>query len=265
MTSVIFKLLTSFTLTVWAVVISGIAFTDRWSDYLHPAFHPGLMLSGVVLAGLAVAVWFFPDSAHCHGGGRSIARSVFMTVILTVPLAAAAAISPGSFGSTAVLNRGLVNDISGLPAFSPPTEPPLPQADGSVGQATALDPAAYLQKNARGQIKAETVDLLYAASEPTMREDFENKEVELIGQFVPARTGNPSGDRFHLVRMYVMCCAADARPVAVAVQSRETFPEMTWVRVTGRATFPLESGKRSAVIIADTVEKTDPPEESFIY
>ena len=51
-----------------------------------------------------------------------------------------------------------------------------------------------------------------------MRADFENKEVELIGQFMPPRADNPKGDRFNLVRMFVICCAADARPVAITVK-----------------------------------------------
>ncbi len=48
-----------------------------------------------------------------------------------------------------------------------------------------------MPRNEAGQIKAQTVDLLYAAEEPTMRQDFEGKEVELIGQFMPAKSNNP--------------------------------------------------------------------------
>jgi hypothetical protein len=40
---------------------------------------------------------------------------------------------------------------------------------------------------------------------------------------------------------------------------------MTWVRVVGEATFPLENGRRIAVLQAETVEKTNPPEESMLY
>ena len=70
--------------------------------------------------------------------------------------------------------------------------------------------------NEAGQIKAQTVDLIYAAEEPSMRADFEGKEVEVIGQFMPARENNaPKADRFNLVRMFIICCAADARPVAI--------------------------------------------------
>ncbi len=251
---------------VWGITLLYFYFSGRVSSYLHPAFHAGTLLTGVVLVALAAGVLFLRDSgADCREGNRSAGRLILTFLILTVPVISAAGLSPGKFGASAVMNRGLVENISGLPAYSPPLEPPLPQADGTVGEGTMMDPSAYLAKNPKGQIKVETVDLLYAAAEPGMREDFENKDVEITGQFLPARTGNPSGDRFQLVRMFVMCCAADARPVAVTVRGKNDFPEMSWLKVTGRVTFPVEAGKRSALIIAESVEKTDPPPESFIY
>ena len=100
-----------------------------------------------------------------------------------------------------------------------------------------------------------------------MREDFEGKEIEMIGQFMPAKDKNAQGNRFNLVRMFVMCCAADARPVAVAVQTNtpEKAAEMSWVKVVGKATFPLEGGRRIPVVVAESVSPCDPPPESFIY
>jgi uncharacterized membrane protein YcgQ (UPF0703/DUF1980 family) len=130
-----------------------------------------------------------------------------------------------------------------------------------------MDPSLYLKKNADGQIVVETVDLLYAAAEEGMRADFENKDVELNGQFLSARTGNPGGDRFQLMRLFVMCCAADARPVAITVRSKSLadFPEMTWVKVIGTATFPVEGGRHIVVIEAHSVSEIEPPVESFTY
>ena len=81
------------------------------------------------------------------------------------------------------------------------------------------------------------------------------------------QTSNASGNRFKAVRMFMTCCAADARPVATIVES-ETPPgveEMTWVKITGIATFPVENGKRQAVLKAHVVEKTSPPDESMLY
>ncbi len=254
------QFLSSGILATWGGVLAWFYFSGRISDYLHPAFQAFAGLAGIVFLLLAAAG--LRRRPHGHGGcgccadhGHSHGPGIFQSVILTVPLVAAALISPDRFGATAVQNRGLVESIGSLPA-----------AAGPVAEGTMMDPERYLKKDPAGRIRAEAVDLLYASAEPTMRGDFENKEIEVVGQFVPARTGNPDGNRFQIVRMFVMCCAADARPVAVTVQAAKpvTFPGMTWLKVTGRATFPLEAGKRTALIVADSIQEVDPPENSFI-
>lgn len=197
-------------------------------------------------------------------------RSYFLAAVLIVPLLMATVYSPSQFSAVAVMNRGIINSITDLPiARTPrPMEPALPSAEGWAGvEESPVDLGSYLQKNAQGQIVAQTIDLLFAAEEPTIRSDFEGKEIEVIGQFMPAKMNNATGDRFNLVRMFMVCCAADARPIAVPVQlsSNESFPDMTWVKVTGKALFPVEGGRRVALIKADAVQETEPPEESLLY
>lgn len=244
---------------IWGIVLSYFYLSGRVSTYLHPAFYIGTLLSGCVLVLLAAGVFFLPPAGSDCGGTRSTVGLIVSFVVLTLPLGIAVGISPNGFGAATVTNRGLVQNIDGLPGRSSKTDELA--RDGNVRD----NSSAFIPQNDKGQLKLETIDLLYAASEPTMRDDFENKEIEIIGQFMPARTGNPNGDRFNLVRMYVMCCAADARPVAVPVQSKETFPEMTWLKVTGKATFPVESGKRGALFVADSVKQIDAPADTFIY
>ncbi|HEY5706416.1 MAG TPA: TIGR03943 family protein [Terrimicrobiaceae bacterium] len=263
-------------LTIWGVVLAHFYISGRLASYLHPSFHALTGISGVVLLLLAVGVLFLPaEDEQCSGpccehlhGQRRPARSVLAALILVVPLLAAALVSPDQFGAVVATNRGLIDRISDLPGYKPYVEPPLPTAaDSQEGEGTQGAGESYLPKNEAGQLKAQTVDLIFAAEEPTMRADFEGKEVELIGQFMPTRAGNPEGDRFNLVRMFVICCAADARPVAITVQTDKAQPiaEMSWVRVRGKAAFPVESGRRVALVLAESVMPCDPPEETFIY
>jgi uncharacterized repeat protein (TIGR03943 family) len=256
-------------LVIWGVVLGYFCISGRIASYLHPAFHVFTAISAAILVLLAIGLLLTrpsgnPDCAEEKPSPLAHGASLF---VLVVPLLAATVISPSEFGVTTVTNRGLIENIADLPAFTMPVEPPLPREDGSIGESTPIDTASYISRNESGQIKAQTVDLLYAAAEPTMRQDFENKEVEIIGQFLPARIGNASGDRFNLIRLFVMCCAADARPVSVTVQSRDakSFPDMTWLKVTGKATFPIESGRHTALIIADSITEVEPPPETFIY
>ena len=265
MNAILSRFAASGILMVWGIVLTYFYLSGRIASYLHPAFHIYTVVSGGVLLALSLALLLTMNGESSEHGLSRV--GIFPLLLLTVPLLAATKISPSNFGATAVLNRGMVHNIADLPGFSPPMDAGLPNADGSVAEGTMMDPSLYLKKNADGYIVAEAVDLLYAAGEPTMREDFENKQVEIKGQFLPALTGNPNGDRFNLTRLFVMCCAADARPVAISVQSNPAtdLPKMTWVKVRGKATFPVEGGRHMPVVVADSVTETDAPEESFLY
>jgi uncharacterized repeat protein (TIGR03943 family) len=265
MTGILSRFAASGVLMVWGLVLTYFYLSDRIISYLHPAFHIYTAISGGVLLLLSLLLLLtVPNDSSRHA---LPSMGIFPFLLLTVPLLAATKLSPSQFGATAVMNRGMINNISDLPGFSPPQEPGLPNADGSIAEGTMMDPSLYLKKNSDGYISAEAVDLLYAAGEPVMREDFENKQVEVNGQFLPALTGNPNGDRFNLTRLFVMCCAADARPVAISVESNPAIdlPKMTWVKVRGKATFPVEGGRHIPVLVAESVAETEAPRESFIY
>ena len=265
MNAILSRFAASGILMVWGIVLTYFYLSGRIASYLHPAFHIYTVVSGGVLLILSLALLLTMNGESSEHGLSRV--GIFPLLLLTAPLLAATKISPSNFGATAVLNRGMVHNIADLPGFSPPMDAGLPNADGSVAEGTMMDPSLYLKKNADGYIMAEAVDLLYAAGEPTMREDFENKQVEVKGQFLPALTGNPNGDRFNLTRLFVMCCAADARPVAISVQTNPAIdlPKMTWVKVRGKATFPVEGGRHMPVIVAESTTETDAPEESFLY
>ena len=114
----------------------------------------------------------------------------------------------------------------------------------------------------------EVLDMLYAVQDSQLRKDFEGRTVQLIAQMMPQKAA-PGGaeNRFKAVRMFMTCCAADARPVATLVEAAPLpeLPEMTWVRIVGKATFPVENGKRVAIIQATSVQQTKPPEESMLF
>jgi uncharacterized repeat protein (TIGR03943 family) len=152
-----------------------------------------------------------------------------------------------------------------------------PSATNAAPASTAANAEAipeYLQKTPEGYIVAEVLDLLYAVQDSQLRKDFEGRTVQLIAQMMPsgeksatATTGSGGATRFKAVRMFMTCCAADARPVSTLVEAPALpdLPEMTWVRIVGKATFPLENGKRVGVLQATSVQQTKPPEESMLF
>ena len=176
------------------------------------------------------------------------------------------AVPPAADGASAVrtpVDLTLpTKDGSTPPATNTPAQPA-----GSQPPASEKTTADYLVRTPDGKIVAEVLDLLYAAQDNLLRKDFEGQRVELIGQFMPDSSNNPGANRFKAVRMFMTCCAADARPVATLVEAEKlpAFPEMTWVKITGIPTFPVEKGRRISVLKAEKIEKAEPPAEAMIY
>jgi uncharacterized repeat protein (TIGR03943 family) len=269
-------------------------FTGRVDAFLIPTFRPYVLIAGLVLGIMALVFALFPADAECcatsdcsHPLSRFRAGKWLAFLVLLVPFTATAFFSPDNFGKDAITNRHVVTDASTLPKMqsrastTTTLDLPLPTKDGSTAApaspAAAAAPATgaqaasaandYLERTAEGYIVAEVLDLLYAAQDSNLRKDFDGKTVQLIGQLMPDTTNNPSGTRFKAVRMFMTCCAADARPVATLVEGVQapTLPEMTWIKIVGKATFPVENGKRTAVLKAERVEKVDPPAETMLY
>ncbi|MHA3773473.1 TIGR03943 family putative permease subunit [Verrucomicrobiota bacterium sgz303538] len=283
------------TLAAWSVILLQAYFAGRVADLLAPAFRPGVLIAGLAMAVMALLALFRPVDAECCAAGdcshplsRSSGGKLLTFAILVLPIVAAALFSKDEFSKTAMLNRGIITDASTLmppgqkSVQTTPPALPLPTKDGSTAADTSPAPAAatttteqpaeaaptdYLQRTPEGYIVAEVLDLLYAAQDNALRKDFEGKTVQLIGQLMPDATSNAKGNRFKAVRMFMTCCAADARPIATIVETNKLpdVPEMTWIKIVGTSTFPVENGKRTAVLKADVVEKTDPPEETMLY
>ena len=105
---------------------------------------------------------------------------------------------------------------------------------------------------------------MYGEAEESLRKMFTGKTVEVIGQYLPGKTGT----EFKLVRMFIVCCAADARPLAVPVNSGEPYKasDMGWVKVVGKPVYTLEDGGRAKVTLkADFVTPIDPPADAMLY
>lgn len=273
MTGIVQRWISAAILMVWGSALCYMVFSGRVVSYLHPTFQPYTTICGVVLVVLAFALLIVPTAPDADASGcansmlRTIPGCVIASLVLIVPLLVALRSSPSQFGAAAIMNRGFVDTVQNLPGrVVPLPDEPLPGEDPNVASET-FEFSSYLVRNEAGQIEAEALDLLYAAQEEGLMSDFDGQEVEVIGQFFPAKENNPRGNRYNLVRMFMLCCAADAQPIAVPfeIENADGFEQLDWVRITGTATFPVEGGKRIPVIKADHVERTEAPREIFIY
>lgn len=294
------KWLPAATLGTWSGVLLYFHFAQRMQAMLTPEFRVYALIAAIVLALMAISFVLFQGDATCcssnecgHGLSRLATGKVLTFLVLLVPITVAARFTPrDGFSKSFVENRGTATSYEQLGSAAPPPfakagrpkplDLPLPGKDGSQpdpGGAASLPPGGgqekeseksatdYLVRTPDGNIVAEVLDLLYAAQDNVLREDFEGKRVELIGQLMPDSSKAGSANRFKAVRMFMVCCAADSRPVATLVEAETLpdFPEMTWLKITGTSTFPIEKGRRISVLKAQKIEKTDPPKEAMLY
>lgn len=276
------------TLASWSAVLLYFHLSGRISAFLVPVFRPYVLVAGLILALMALVLLASPAQTACcsssecgHPLSRKNTGKALTFLVLLLPITVSALFSPDAFGRKTIENRGIITDasafgpaprrddsasLSNVPVPAPDTAvaPPEPGKDAAPASGSESD---YLQRTPDGHILAEVMDMLYAAQDTALRKDFEGKTVELVGQLMPESTGAGARPRIKVVRMFMTCCAADARPVATLAEceSLPGLPDMTWIKVTGTATFPLEKGRRVAVIAAKSVVKTDPPEETMLY
>lgn len=258
-------------LGLWGCGILWLAFNNGLQTYLHPSLRPFTIAGGSLLILLAVVSILGlvtrgkrPDvscgCAHEHHddhGQMEWTGWISGTVVLALPILVILSGNADRFTGTTIANRGVVEDLSKLPS-----------ANASVAKTSSGECAARSSsEQTPGPMPLQVIDMLYALQMPSYREEFEGKDVELIAQFVPMTTGNPKGDRFQAIRMFITCCAADAKPMGVTVRSSQVpkLSEMQWVKITGKPTFPMEGEKRSAILDASRIEPCDAPAEPFVY
>ncbi|MBE2178917.1 MAG: TIGR03943 family protein [Chthoniobacterales bacterium] len=279
------RLPTLITLLAWSGLLLWFRFSGRIAAYLHPQFHAYVVVAGVGLLVLAGLWWWasrgetggccgHDHGDHDHHHGRLTAGAVAGFVVLLGPVTAAALISPSQFGEAAVMNRIIVTDVNQLPSARPSFGDSWQDApalgDGELPDiaewpAEEEEGVEYFTRGPDGAIQLETIDLLFAAEEPALRDEFNNQRVSIIGQYVPPR-GTVAGG-FDLVRMFVVCCAADARPMGIKIISPDSVevPRMGWVRITGTAKFQERGGRFEPSLEAEKIEPVEAPPERFVY
>ena len=358
------RFLAPLTLFEWGAILTYFYASHRIAAFLRPSFRPLVLATGILLLLTALCVLFFPeedvcDDADCgHSHAKLTAGGLLALLILLLPIALAAKISPDSFGRTLIENRGAAETAEDIPAVMSRIDDPQPEsaprsapvyigvdehaasseptpvntksrssqnafnysASVDVPEATdypsnakmaekirrdaalasksgnasmkrsfgdpvplndrpgavtgfgtindILDMSASplnqdgssLESKQGGVLSAEVVDLLIAARKPASMKALDGRTVELVGQCLP--TGRKS---FKLLRLLMICCAADAQPLAVRVESKETLPDMAWAKVVGRLSFATHDDRVVPVVTAEEVTRIKQPEEPYIY
>jgi len=304
------KIFNGITLLGLGGVLIAFFISGRIDQYLHPQFRLWELMGGIGFCVAGSIYLVTKKSMDCcvdgqciHSNPRSPVRAMMALGVIAVPLIAGTVFSKDSYDQQAILNRGFVQDASGLPlrdvakkatatkdpnqpvipsaalggdndenSNSNSIEPPLPQDGSGNGSTANQDPSGqdpkddseqYLPRAEDGNIALEVSDLLYSETEESLRKMFSGKTVEVIGQYLPGADKS----EFRIVRMFIVCCAADARPISVPVKTQGplSIADMSWVKVIGQPEFVANGDRAKVVLKAAQVQPTDPPAEAMLY
>ena len=275
------NVLNACTLVGLGAVFLSFYWSGRIDQYLNPAFRPLVLVSGLLMLIIGVTCLFrHPVQHHCSDGhcDHQHAKSVFWGLasfgVVCVSVFAGSALSRDAFDQRIVTNRGSIEDGRSLPGLRVPTADssgnalhPVAFNGSAVGQNTQPLPllsrpsTASVHDSANQEVALEVTDLL-RADEP-IRNVIAGKDVAVVGQFVRGSTETT----FRLTRMFVWCCAADARPihVTVNVSAPVDYPAMQWVKVVGKPEYSIRNGHAHLVLKADSVVPVKPPKDTILY
>ncbi len=220
----------------WLAAYYWLLEAGRYKAFLQPKLWPLLILALILL--LAFIAALIPQFSRKSGHVLKFERWL-QAAILFMPVLFLWAIYGQSLGTHALSKRVLDMDqtvsISGIgPQRSSPA---------TDGKTLSL---LELIKNA---------------------EQFNGKHVATEGMVY--RGGQSDRNRFRLFRFVVVCCAADALPLVIFVNSKiaEKFDNDDWVRVEGIFSFETVKGRQVSSIAADSVRPipAPPPEKRYLF
>lgn len=224
--------------------------------YLSPWFRWIALAAGIVLVLLALLWPFLPtndcEETKCHSHHHH-RKTFWQFGIIIFPVLLCLWVRPSEFSVTTLQNRGVSSEL-------------LPGMDTISTEELFTEPNFdFAEDLSSGQLSEISVsDLLFIADDPELREKFQSKTIQVVGQPIFS-----SASRFQLTRLFIMCCAADARPVGFWVESESEVPvslqKKNWLEVEGKLEFKSETNRFVPWIQASQVKETQAPEEIFLY
>lgn len=220
-------------------------------DHAHDhesTFAGGWTAAAILLIPVVVAVWKTPDEFS--------ARAIQNKMALTLSASGKAP------GGVAVLGGGRDSEAG------PSSAAGAGGSGGEYGAFTLEDLDRMVKKSEDGNYLISVVELFYTAGDEEIQRVLAGLPVETTGQVLPDRTAGPTGERLRVFRLYIECCAADARPLSVPVEFADGVPgfkEMGWYRIVGTMRYRKEKGVTVPVLEATVLEETEEPRERMTF
>lgn len=243
----------------WSAALLSLVFSGRTSQFLRPEFAWLLGFGAFVALAFLFAILRNP-----------IQFPVSRMLILLLPLLHMAASDPASMGKDIFTNRFL-----GVYASVPPAETPRPKKGVATfpeaNESASPVPDAVINQGFAGQedfpVTAEKdLTILQLLRSPQAHA---GKTVTLLGLLHRDPKLEESfgpGRNVALYRFVIACCAADALPVAVALEGEiPAHGPDQWAEIKGLFELPEINGTPIPVVRVHSIEMVPPPANPFLY
>jgi uncharacterized repeat protein (TIGR03943 family) len=233
-------------LLMWLALLGWLLIQGRYTLYLMPQFRP-LLIIGLAILGISLLAKIVLRQSHSHARNR-IDLWVRLGILL-LPILFLAFSHGESLGAFAFDKRRVMGLTPGVGhGIGPEQERPSDSRRPPSGD--AQDGKIY------------ETDLL---SLHWNHVQFLDTRVKIIGRV--ARDDRLPAQRFILFRFVVLCCVADAQPLALLVDyhDQELPPEDCWVEVRGFVETGEVDGRTCLILRCDDLHPTDPPQEHYLF
>jgi putative membrane protein len=219
-------------LAVWTAFFVYLWATGEMSRYLGPRTY-WVVVFGAITLGLVTVVNVMTLRARGRTQRLSLGEAAGLALLL-VPVVAVSAIPGAGLGALAASRKSTGAGVASVASLAAPS------ADGEV---------SFLEIHYASESEE------YAANAGIA----DGYEVELVG-FV-SEEGGGGDDELELSRFYVSCCAADAIPYSVPVDTDKDYPLDTWLEVSGT----LSRRGDVFVLVPESIAEVEEPKNPYLY
>lgn len=157
-------------------------------------------------------------------------------------------------------------DYPGQPGNAPAATEPKP--DEALGSFTIEDLKKMVPQNEKGEFLLDVPQIFYTAGDRELMAVMEGIPVETTAQLMEESLNNPNRTRLKAFRLFIECCAADARPLSIPIEFGKTPPEykeMGWYKIYGQIHYSNENDEVVPMILIERIEATSEPTDGLLF
>ncbi len=133
---------------------------------------------------------------------------------------------------------------------------------------TLEDLKKMVPQSSEGNFLLDVPQIFYTAGDDELMKVMEGIPVETIAQVMPETENNPKKTRLRAFRLFIECCAADARPLSIPIEFGKVPPEykeMGWYKILGKLHFSRENDEIVPLLNIEKIEATIEPMDGMMY